>query len=87
MNINCTVRLSDDWQSEIDAIFIGWTPSGRVVNHKPICTEQTEIKFSVDALVILRTFSIGKIYQLPMHLVTVDREEVKLLESVQAGTD
>lgn len=75
MELKCYVKLSESWVSPIPATIIAFVPlAGRhspKASIRPISGSELTITYSVDALVKLESFEIGKIYQLPMQFVTV----------------
>lgn len=80
MNLPCTFKLKEHGPSSIEGTVIAFVPAANPLEYYP-CTGDPTLRthYTVDALIVLRTFDIGAIYQIPMHRVKLTQEVAKHL--------
>lgn len=71
--LKCMCRPVPSWSSVrmIPGYIIGFAPRLDVYKQQFIAGSNEKLEYTVDALVKLNTFDVGKIYQLRMDLVTI----------------
>jgi len=83
MLIPCTFKLVDNGKSDVAGNIIGIVSRLTSNIHYPCNGTDLAVIYTVDALVMLRDFDAGKIYQVPMHRITVSDQWVKMLYSYE----
>lgn len=73
MKIPCTIKLKDEWRSPIEAWLIGFMP-GCEDQYIMLSNQKDPIPPNLGGcgIVILKTFDIGRILELPMRWIKVD---------------
>ncbi len=81
MEYPCTVRLNDEWRGPIEAVLIKIVESSiKYSDNRAFNSIKKEI--NQDGIVILRTFDIGGIYQIPLYLIKIESDVVKKMREM-----
>lgn len=78
LNLRCKVKLREDGPQSIEATVINFVPTTSPFNYKPHSSLPC-LTANTNALVMLRTFAIGEIHELPINFVKIDEDVVRTI--------